>query len=363
MLYSGEWGVLTAPLENHPAPVGSPVYIADCSPMGTYYDVVTVAGYRQRVPAVAVGKAPPLTTPTIPDRGPSKRIAAAWPARQVVGRDTRRLVLTPPAVRDLDGELRAIKAEYGANGPVKTRSRMTRYGEFKWAVDFVTERIVLGQSEGVAVDLGPFKVSVGAIMTRETISSFRYVDALDPHPPLGNGGHNPHPHVSGRTICLGLGESDFSAAIRSGRIADAAHVVCSVLRTYLMGSAHVRISMRDWDGVPCSNCQTRQLPRSGRPPQCYECDGDVCNSCRSPSSCYLCYGRMHHGCFDAAKKCASDGCDARICRRCVADSSATHCVTHMPYCSVCFHRHQPAQLNAKGCCESCAPLFPSESPV
>lgn len=359
MLYSGQWGVLAAPLDKHPAPVGSPVYIVNTYMSSARYDVVTVAGYHEKVPAVAVGVAPLVPPPTIPDRGPTKRIAAAWPPRLMVGRDTRQAIIIPPTARDLDGELRAIKAEYGANGPVKTRSRMTRYGEFKWAVDFVTERIVLGQDEGVAVDLGPFKVSVGAIMTQEGFSSFRYVDALDPHPPLGNSGHNPHPHVSGRSICLGLGESDFKAAIRSGRIADAAHVVCSVLRTYLMGSAHVRISMRDWDGVPCGNCEARQLPRN-RPRECVECRGEACSSCRSPQNCQLCYGHMHHGCFDVAAKCASDGCDARICKRCRPGDSAMHCSGHMPRCSVCRYPYQSYQLNAQGRCEQCDPPISPE---
>lgn len=352
MLNYNQWGVLESPPPGRESLKGAAVQVIGGG-YGHAYTLATPEGRLDGVPKSSLSPLPDEEPRVLPARGSVKRLHAAWPTRFTEWRQNR--VCSGPALPALEAELAAIKADFGANGPVKVSSRLAG-SRFRWSVSFVTERIVLGHDEGVAVDLGPFRVSVGLSMyinSSEPPTPTRKVTALEPHYPAGYT-RRPHPHVRGTHICLGGGEAAFNAAVQSGRLSDAAIVVASVLRTYHEASAYVRISMKNWDGAECGNCGARHPPRNTIP-DCPDCGGGCCTACRS-TYCGRCMRFMHEGCAAAVPLCAEPGCVSRVCSAC-GDTQAPHgrwCRSHLKRCQHCWRNFPPPALVGKFCPECAA---------
>ena len=290
----------------------------------------------------------------LPPRGPMKRLAARWPFAVASGD----CLLPAPSLADLEGELKALKAEYGANGPVKCQSREA-YGWYTFAVAFTTPRIVLQDEGGPPVDLGPFRVTLKARVYPDRVEADHTAVALEPHYPAGIGRANPHPHVSRNKVCLGEAEPDFKRTMRAGLLSDAAFVVLSVLRTYNRSTAYVNVRIKDWDGFTCDNCQARGTSAAGLM-TCGACDEPGCVHCcpepphahRDGCTC----GPMHAGCRSALPACAIPGCARRVCKLCGAGDRNEEeggvllvCQSHAVACRWCYHRFHPDRLTDGFC--------------
>lgn len=289
---------------------------------------------------VALSRLTPPTPGPLPARGPMKRLHSRWPFMVQWGNR----LLPAPTLADLEGELKAIKAAFGANGPVKCRSRATRYG-FRFALDFVSPRIILGGDEGTPVDLGPFKVSLYLDVGSGSVGHELRVKALEPHYPAGLGTNNPHPHVSRDELCLGEAHGSFEVAMRAGRLADAAELAVGVLAHYNPETAYVHVTMRNWDGHTCGNCGVRSPSAHNGGSRCAGCEEEACGGCLTRTSRpTYCGCRMHAGCVGAAPVCSAPGCENRWCGQCArksADGTKSYCHAHSVKCLYCYGLFAP----------------------
>lgn len=148
--------------------------------------------------------------------------------------------LPVPTADFLRGEAEAIGLSY-AETTVQYRT-----GDDTLVVTWTTPSVTLG---GVA--LGRFQ-PVLSVRCSEPYGTI-FVNALEPNTPRRDPNIT-HPHVCDDEICLGNGDGPFEAAVESGRLADAADVVWSVLCTWSPDTCYGGIHLSTWDYFKCPNC-------------------------------------------------------------------------------------------------------------
>lgn len=161
-----------------------------------------------------------------------------------------------PTAKFLRGEVEAIGLSY-ADTTVQYRR-----GDGTLVVTWTTPSVTL---EGVA--LGRFRVEL-SVRCADPYGTI-FVNALEPNRPRRNPDIT-HPHVRDDEICLGEGEESFGVAVESGRLADAADVVWSVLRTWSPDTCFGGIHLDTWDYFACPNCLAA-VPTEPTPSGCPQC--------------------------------------------------------------------------------------------
>lgn len=136
--------------------------------------------------------------------------------------------LTPPAVKEVFAELRALEHEFG--GLILKPSQ----------ISVATPPIELS-----GIELGRFEIQL--------IGKGLKVVALEPHPAESDSDIT-HPHVSAGQLCAGWGAESMGAALTEGRLLDFFMIVRQVLQTYSPDSPYV--SLDDWYGRQCSDCDS-----------------------------------------------------------------------------------------------------------
>ena len=195
-----------------------------------------------------------------------------------------------PTLRDLYQELAQLRQEFEEVAlPLKGL-----------LISAVTEAIEL---EGVY--LGPFRIELHMDRLRDhaDISGFDVV-ALDPHPPSSSE-EVTHPHVRDRQLCAGAATAPIALALREGRICDAFLTVHAVLQEY--NSASPYVSLSDWDGVLCADCE--RATDSEHLYYCDDCGRDFCDDCFS--CCDSCDQSRCRSCLEEDRESGR-----RCCRRC-----------------------------------------------
>jgi hypothetical protein len=127
------------------------------------------------------------------------------------------------------------------------------------------------------------------------------------------------------------------SALEQGRLADAFHLVRSVLGTYNPDSAYA--SLADWGGVPCWNCSctTTEDDRYF----CEGCDRDICSDCIS--SCKHCDRTRCSACISRC-----DVCNEACCRLCLTTSACSEtalCKDCLRVCEGCSAEIAPDELD------------------
>jgi len=187
---------------------------------------------------------------------------------------------------------------------------------------FVTDPVVFDIPGDEPLRLGRFRIDfwVDRLRPKPYLPKVSHeAVALEPNPAL----HRPdvpHPHVNGKTICLGHAQAPFPAAFRAAQFDDAADYLAAVLRTYDESSPYVKL--QDWRGHKCPNCDGRSHTIPRQCPECEEHVGDCCGS-----SCPNCSAAGHEGCLvncdecdqPACHNCLSEDGDSRVCTRCRAE--------------------------------------------
>jgi hypothetical protein len=263
--------------------------------------------------------------------------------------DALRLQLEPPAwttptVADLLAELRQVEADFGEV-------------QFDWrenCLAVTTEAITLEE-----VPLGAFTVELywQRLGSRCDSSCFEIV-ALHPNPPRTDE-RVTHPHVLNQRLCAGDAARPLARALEQGRLADAFHLVASVLRHYNPDSPHVALDA--WGGRECHDCGVT-LHADGAS-WCERCDHDFCEDCTG--SCAVCASIRCHRCL---RICAV--CQEPCCRGCLETTGAADrlcCPSCRSLCERCGAELPTDELHPEshGCpaCQPAAQPTPEPTPT
>ncbi len=225
-----------------------------------------------------------------PPPDPVGAAAFAWPHLWRPSSVDR--LLAAPTESELRNEVESIRKAYGGVEVDYRDSQLT--------VAWTTEPVVL---EGVR--LGRFRPVLSVFLQPDEVDWELRVEALDPNPPTWDDNIT-HPHVLDEDLCLGLAHHDFVAAALSGRLADAADVIWSVLRTWSPTGCFSGGNLYTWNGHQCGNCGATY---ESSPSVCPECDGDMCDSCRV-TTCEACDAELHRGCVIVCE------CGTYLCGSC-----------------------------------------------
>lgn len=223
-----------------------------------------------------------------------------------------------PSMRELVGELEALRAEFGG----------WSFEPKEESLSVATEPVEL---EGVP--LGPFRIRLDLkrLPFMETRPVYKVI-ALEPNPPAWNKSIT-HPHVRNDLLCEGGANSAIETALIEGRLHDFFLLVAAVLRNYNRASPFARLE--SWDGVPCADCgnvtaeEDRYTCQSceqefcdGCSSACKECDTVACLSCLS--RCQGCGGSVCGDCLKACRACGEAYCESclekGVCDSCREDS-------------------------------------------
>jgi hypothetical protein len=185
----------------------------------------------------------------------------------------------------------------------------------------VTERIVLED-----IDLGPFEIVLGW-EDPEGLGP-REVRALDPNEAAGSS-DTTHPHVRGDSLCEGDGRTAIRRALRQGRVLDFFVLTRQILRTYRADSAFV--SLADWGGLHCSDCESVIMADDST--FCESCECDLCYECSR--NCEQCGRTCCTHCVGRCSVCEADNCESclapcveckkPICHACLKDRRCPRC--------------------------------------
>jgi len=187
-------------------------------------------------------------------------------------------------------------------------------------ITVTTERIVLAE-----IDLGPFEIRLR--LNRLNDSSPYTVTAVDSNESSSG---NPHPHVSGSSLCEGNGHRAISAALANGLISEFFILVRQVLRTYNDTSAYR--SLNEWHGVDCAVCGDTVPSEDSY--CCDTCHCSLCSDCEY--RCEICRCSTCHDCSESCKVCGERFCQSctetctdcgeRFCENCLTDGRCSHCI-------------------------------------
>ena len=170
--------------------------------------------------------------------------------------------------------------------------------------------------------LGPFRIELD-LRTLTPHPSYLVV-AEEPQRPERNS-EVTHPHVEGERLCEGEGTMAIRAAVRSGRLLDFFLIVRNLLHTYNAASPYVSIG--DWDGASCSECDYSMDGEDAR--SCERCEATLCSEC---SRC--CGDCSETLCTNCSRVC--HGCDEDLCRGC----AKACCDCHQEFCSSCLENDE-----------------------
>jgi hypothetical protein len=184
-------------------------------------------------------------------------------------------VIPRPTVADILSELDQLQDEFDV---VEIDAKHKR-------IDVTTDAITLED-----VRLGAFRIRLHFDrLARRRDSSAFVIIAEDENPAAGDSTCT-HPHVRNESLCAGEATVPISNALSEGRIGDAIQLINRVLHTYNSGSAYV--SLEDWDGRACSDCDN--ITSSESLSSCNECKGDFCDDCIR--TCDRCEQSVCDGC-------------------------------------------------------------------
>jgi hypothetical protein len=236
-----------------------------------------------------------------------------------------------PPIRFLLDELRQIEADFGG---------LTVDWKGK-AVCAVTEPITL---EGVY--LGPFALRFCWERLTQAADHFCFdIVAMDPHPADSNSNVT-HPHVSRHQICAGDAAMPVKAALGQGRLADAFHLLRSVLLTYNAHSPHVHLA--EWGGTRCHDCG--RAVSVDDLSTCEGCNDDLCADCTSV--CSACGNSRCSHCLTACMVCEEEFCGRCLLRTAISRRRCCAvCRRYCPGCTVLFAADEAADGNAH--CPTC----------
>lgn len=241
-----------------------------------------------------------------PPPDPLEAAAFYWPHLWQPGDSPR--VLPAVTAAQLRGEVTALRAAYA--------DVSVEWGEYRLVLCWTTPRVVL---EGI--NLGRFRVTLGVTLDPDVVDYDELlVDALEPNPSAHNDKLT-HPHVLAGSVCLGNGHFAFLWAVQTGRLADAADVLWSVLRTWSDGHFEGG-DMNEWDGYSCGNCGA---VNDDRPSRCRVCRDDLCGNCMA-SRCDECEEDVHDGCMSDCE------CGRTLCERCVCNCEEEAEESSCPQC-------------------------------
>ena len=181
------------------------------------------------------------------------------------------------------------------------------------------------------VDLGRFKIVLSWARPHEWMS-YRVV-AVDPNP-CEKDDRTTHPHVHDESLCEGEGEAAIEKALSQVRLHDFFVLVHQVLQTYNAGSAYARLN--EWTGNPCRDCGSTIRHDEGA--WCGQCEGDVCDNCRS--RCNDCDRTLCNSCGDVCGSCEQvfcigclsicPQCDRSQCANCLSEQACGCSPDHTP---------------------------------
>lgn len=227
-----------------------------------------------------------------PPPDPLEAAAFYWPVLWQPGDSGR--VLPAVTADQLRGEVAALRASYA--------DVSVEWSEYRLVLEWTTPRVVL---EGI--NLGRFRVTLGVTLDPDIVDFDELnVEALEPNPSTHND-ELTHPHVLGGNICMGNGHFVFLWAVQSGRLADAADILWSVLRTWSDGHFDGG-NMYEWNGYACDNCGA---VHDESPWRCRVCRDEVCGDCSS--RCDECEESVHDGCSSECE------CGRTLCTKCACN--------------------------------------------